>query len=162
MTSRGRCEAQRRQTRRAVRVYLTGFATILAGAALLGMVATGCSGTGEGTARDTVTAKEFRLVNDAGETRAVLALEEDSPTLRFYDRQGRIRASLLLTEASPRLVLNDENGKPGLSLGLSEQGSALALGNAGNVRILLTVDANGSPELLFRDSTGKTSWSAPK
>ena len=158
MTPEQQVEKLERQLRRLLRIGSTVLVTVLSVVALCaGLLVTNRARAQSGPQPDVVTATEVRLVDAQGRARAVLAMEENEPRLRLYDEQGRVRASL-----GPNLVIAGADGKPGASLGVNEHASTLALGRDGNVRALLTVDEGAKPRLVFRDSTGKTSWSAPK
>ncbi len=127
------------------------------------VLAAGCASDKTGQQSGVVTGSEFRLVDADGATRAVLALDNGNPVLRFMDRQGKIRTSLLMYEdGGSGLVFTQESGRPGASIGSNAAGPALAFGDgAGNVRALLTVGKDGTPKLVLKDTTGHAAWTAP-
>ena len=102
-----------------------------------------------------VEAREFRLVDAAGKTRAFLALSADGPALVLVDTAGTTRAFLDLTANGPRLVLADAAGKPRLGLNIVEGAPLLSLSDEnGKARAALSVTADG-PGLGLRDENGK-------
>ena len=128
-----------------------------------GLLATNCAGARSTPKPGVLTGSEFRLVDSSGVTRAVLAMENGNPVLRFLSEQGKPRAVVGLQEYGPSLFFARENGKPGTSIGVGLNGPAMAFGDsAGNMRILLTVDSTGAPKMVLRDTTGHTAWTAPE
>jgi hypothetical protein len=101
-------------------------------------------------------------VDSSGVNRAILAMENGHPLLRFLDERGKYRASVGLQDYGPSLFFARNNGRPGTSIGVGPNGPAMAFGDStGNLRILLTVDSTGAPKIMLRDTTGHLAWSAP-
>ena len=137
--------------------------------------------TDRGPYQEVVRAKSFELVNDAGETRAMLAVDDDGqPGLGLFDRNGNYRLALFQSnDGGSGLVLLDQGGQQRLRLGISEGGSSyidisdgkndtrLWLGEAsegtpmlymadrnGNRRFELILSRRGSPHWTMRDANG--------
>jgi hypothetical protein len=128
----------------------------------LGLLATGRARTHGTTRPAVVTGTEFRLVDSNGITRAVLAMENGHPLLRFLNERGEFRAAVGLEDYGPSLFFARANGRPGTSIGVGPKGPAMAFGDsAGNVRILFNVDETGAPKLALRDTFGHGVWTAP-
>ncbi|MBN2464955.1 hypothetical protein JXD38_04955 [candidate division WOR-3 bacterium] len=162
MTPQHRLDNPKQETRR---IRHTGTAVAAAAAAILA----GCAGLSvtrraAKSTPDIVTATAFRLVDTAGATRAVLAMEQGDPVLRFLGEDGAFRASIGLHERGPFLFFAREQGKPGTSIGVGGKGPSIALADtAGHLRILLTVaDSTGMPTIRLRDTTGHVTWSVPE
>jgi hypothetical protein len=164
MTPEQRIDELERQSRRFRRTGMAALmAVCLTVAVCAGLLATSCAGSKDAQQPTVVTGTEFRLVDSSGMTRAVLAMENSYPLLRFYNEDGKIRASVGLQEYGPSLFLARDNGRPGTSIGVGAHGPAMAFGDsAGNVRILLTVDSMGAPKMVLRDTAGHTAWTAPE
>ena len=86
-----------------------------------------------------IRARQFILEDAAGETRAVLLVAKDGPSLALYDENGQGRAALSVLKGEPGLLLFDANGKGRVALAVTKYG----------------------PGLYLRDAAGKTVWSAP-
>jgi len=113
---------------------------------------------GQPPVQDTVRAKRFEVVDDAGETRIVLAVAADgSPRLAFYDENGKPRVGLIvLPDGNSGLDFFDQNGKIRAMLGVLPDGS-LALDfndENGKLRAALGLDADGRPGLTLYDQDG--------
>lgn len=160
MTPEQRIDKLEREYRRFRR---TGTVVLMAVVAIgAGLLATSCTADKDAAQPKVVTGTEFRLVDDKGVARAVLAMENGAPLLRFLDEKGKSRAVVGLQEYGPSLFFARSNGKPGTSIGVGPNGPAMAFGDsAGNMRILLTVDSTGAPKVMLRDTSGHTAWTAP-
>jgi len=164
MTPEQRIDELERQNRRFRRtgtaVLVTAVAVFAVCAGLLATSRTGAQGVPK---PGVVAGSEFRLVDSSGMNRAVLAMENGQPLLRFYDERGKIRADVGLQPYGPSMVLLRENGRPGASIGVGKMGPAMAFGDsAGHPRIMLVVDSTGAPTIALRDTTGHTAWTAPE
>lgn len=78
----------------------------------------------EGADKTVIRAHEFVLVEEQGETRAILGLSEFGPTLEMYNEQGEPRVTLDSSEFRTRLALYDKWGERGAVLyaGIGESG----------------------------------------
>jgi len=104
---------------------------------------------------DEVKARRFVLVDEQGDTRALLAVLEDGPALFLIDPQGTPRAMLAILEDGPTLSLTDPQGTPLAMLDVSEGVSALSLIDPQRTpRATLAVLEDG-PTLLFTDLQGQ-------
>ena len=144
------------------------------------------AGSDNGTAdavADVVRAKSFQLVNDAGQTRAELALDADGdPALVMNDRNGKRRFGIYQqADGSQQLVIGDQSGDVRLLVGESDDGGPmlymtdqdgscrlaiyqqedgrqwLAINDRnGYVRLCFGETNDGTPTLLMRDGDGQT------
>ena len=132
---------------------------------------------------DVVRAKSFQLVNDAGQTRAELALDADGdPALVMNDQNGKRRFGIYQqADGSQQLVIGDQNGDVRLLVGESDDGGPmlymtdqdgscrlaiyqqedgrqwLAINDRdGYVRLCLGETNDSTPTLLMRDGDGQT------
>lgn len=75
------------------------------------------------TARQSVAAHEFLLLDDAGHAGAKLSWEDRQPGMRLFDRQGHLRAALFLEpNGVPDLYLYDQNQVERAALNLFDSG----------------------------------------
>ena len=84
-----------------------------------------------------LSAQRFRLVDDGGNERAVLQMEEDGPSLRVLDVGGESQVFIGVTDTGPELTVNG----PGL--------------RASSARATLRLNANGLPHLELVDLEGR-------
>ena len=75
---------------------------------------------------DVVRAREFVVVDENGETRAMLDADKNGPALSMFDTQGKPRAILNVDKDGPGLVMADANGKTSTSLNVTKDGPDLA------------------------------------
>jgi hypothetical protein len=164
MTPEQRIDELERQNRRFQRIGATVLVTVVAAFAVCaGLLATSRAGAQNTPKPGVVTGSEFRLVDSSGMNRAVLAMENGHPLLRFYNEQGKPRAVVGLQDFGPTLFFARENGRPGTSIGVGKMGPAMAFADSsGHMRIMLTVDTTGAPKVMLKDTTGHTVWTAPE
>jgi hypothetical protein len=137
---------------------------------------------------DEVRAKRFILIDEDGRQRAMLGIETimDNPqapgstVLRFYDEKGQSRLSHSLAPGGSasmgimsvdgrskalliggtdiqRIGFFDKNGSALAQLAVGADGSSnLLLRDSTGVRAALDVEADGSPALRLYDTNGKT------
>ena len=121
----------------------------------------GNRGTGDGGAvPDVVRAKSFQLVNDAGQTRAELSLDQDGDSvLRMIDRDGKTRFEIWSSTGSAPFLLRmfDQHQQPRINLRLSSSGApGLEIRDrSGDVRLWLGEADEGRPMLFTTDQNGK-------
>ncbi len=84
-----------------------------------------------------LSAQRFRLVDDSGQERAVLQLEEHGPSLRVLDVSGESQVFIGVTDTGPELTVNG----PGQT--------------AKSARATLKLNANGLPHLEMVDLEGR-------
>ncbi|MBU4271382.1 MAG: hypothetical protein KKA28_05920 [Planctomycetes bacterium] len=103
---------------------LTWMLTVAGGTVALLAVLTSCTGmTPAGNApQESVTARQFVLVDEKGESRAELAVIGDMPGLALADENGKTRAQLTVTDKGPALELYNEKGKLIVAIGAPEDG----------------------------------------
>ena len=92
-------------------------------------------GQGTGAVSKTLRANAFVLLDEKGQPRAKLAVDEYGPRLLLLDENGEVRAALSAFEDGPRLTLFDERG-------------------VGARRATLAVDKDGEPWLVLFDEKG--------
>ena len=113
---------------------------------------------GGATVADTIRAKSFQLVNDAGQTRAELSLDQDGdPVLVMNDRNGKRRFRIYQSEdGSQRLEINDRNGKRRLYVGESAGGRPMVYmtDRNGKRRFMIYQNEDGSQGLEINDRNG--------
>ena len=108
-----------------------------------------------------VQARKFVLVDESGQTRALLAVDEDGPRLSLADENGKTRAELSVVKAGPALNLSDKNGNARAGLRVLKDGPVLDMDNGnGKTRALLAVE-EGGPAMRLYDQNDKILWSAP-
>ncbi|HET9741826.1 MAG TPA: hypothetical protein VFQ00_03665 [Terriglobales bacterium] len=92
------------------------------------------------TARPSLAAHEFLLLDEAGRAAAKLGWEDRQPGMRLFDQQGHVRAALFLEpNGVPDLYLYDQNQVARASLDLFDSGVPnLAFGDADQKQMLLT------------------------
>ena len=128
-----------------------------------------------------VTAREFVLVDKAGNERILLGVNEHNvaglhlysvegtellslaadevswPNLAMYDSAGKPRlVQAVLPDGTPDLTMYDSAGKARLSMGTNPGGTGLTINNsAGKVRLAMAVYKSETPDLTTWDSAGK-------
>ena len=112
-----------------------------------------------------VTAEQFRLVDQAGETRASLSVEGDgTPRLDLHDQNGHRRVGLyLLPNGAPRLGLFDETGMHRALLALLPNGEPglIFFDRSGTPHTSLAISPDGNSRLVLGDKDGTVAWEAP-
>ena len=108
-----------------------------------------------------VQARKFVLVDEKGNPRALLAMEQYGPALSLADAQGKTRAGLYLLKDGPMLNFANMDGIAGARLSVLKAGPVLNLdyGN-GKTRALLAVE-EGGPGVRLYDGNDNILWSAP-
>ena len=118
------------------------------------------NGTGGGGASvaDVISAKSFRLVNDAGQTRAELSLDQaGNPMLIMNDRSGNRRFRIFQGEnGQQRLVISDRGGNIRLYIGESDDGRPMlfTIDSNGKRRFAIYQDEGGQQRLVINDQNG--------
>ncbi|MBC8101194.1 MAG: hypothetical protein H7Z41_01220 [Cytophagales bacterium] len=119
---------------------------------------------------DTVVAKEFRLVDNDGNTRIRMSIDENNePGIVLLDRSGNTRAQLDTWQNTPSLILNGPNGDQRVYFGMDGTDTGVLNIDSGNGKPAISIDATGStprilvgdPETgnvhLYRDGQGRSS-----
>ena len=144
------------------------------GLVAIALLISGCGGEfDESKVHSVMKAERFEVVDQGGNTRAVLTtLDDGRPSLVLTDTNGEFRAWLFLSADgspnlvlidNPRLALMDTAGELRITQSLDADGSPI-LGlrdKAGEVRTELRLDEGGSPALKLYNGTGDLIWSAP-
>ena len=73
--------------------------------------------------KQSIQTQRLEIVDEKGETRAVLTVVGDGPTLALYDEKGKVRAALGVVEGAPELRLYDAKGRPREGLTVCEDGA---------------------------------------
>jgi len=89
---------------------------------------------------EVIRAREFHVVDERGEPRVWLGVDEAGPALGIYDERGNLRIGLGVDEATPTMFMLDERE---------------------NTRAGLIVDAEYGPMLSLLDERGNIIWEAP-
>jgi hypothetical protein len=112
--------------------------------------------SGEPSSERVVTAKEFRLIDEKGNERAILGTRGGSSGLFLMGQDQTIRLHLfLLPDNSPAILLTDERGTVRVKVNQVEESSILALSDRnGKMRLLLTVSGEGKVSLVTLDAEG--------
>jgi len=109
-----------------------------------------------------VRAKDFRLVDKDGRTRADLGLLADgSPALTFFDKDRKARVLLgVANDGSPILLFFDKDGKRRAGLTTSAAGGPdLKLSDKdGKPRAILGLSGDGEPSLILSDENRSLAW----
>ena len=143
------------------------WAMMLAGAVVLlgvagGFVA-GCSAPqARAQTPEVVRAERFELVDSSGTLRAVLGQDADGATrLRFLDADGTVRLVLALDSEGGGLLMSDKAGR--ICASLTSDMPALSLSGPGKSAAALLMMGEGRtvPTILFRDTEGRLTWTAP-
>jgi hypothetical protein len=112
-----------------------------------------------------IQAQEFRLVDKNGTMRATLQTQDDgSPGLALFDKNGKARVTVhVQPDGTSTLAFHDAQSKTRVELEQQSDGTGgLTLTNSkgtGGMALLIAPDSN--PVALFKDKTGKVTWSAP-
>lgn len=110
----------------------------------------------------TIDASEFRLSDDSGNIRAVLAADEDNVGFMLFDVDENMRARLWVNgNESVSLDLLDPSGRANVTINARADGGIIGItdGNA-NLRYVCDVDLGGTAMLFFDDEM-KPIWTAP-
>lgn len=127
-----------------------------------------------------VTTKRFELVDDKGETRALMSTRQGEPFLKFFDSESNARLDIEVVNDWPVVHMRDEkgnvrvefgslNGKPALYFrdhaGQLRMGLVLSTPDAfprlvfldddGNVRFGVVTDSEGTPRVISVDQVGQ-------
>ena len=112
-----------------------------------------------GDVHEVIRAKSFELVNDMGNMRARLAInDEGEPELAMFDQNENYRwVGFQSNDGSSGLVLLDQNGKLRLRLGTRDNGLVFIDVSDGdeNTRLWLGETDEGTPMLFMADQDGK-------
>jgi hypothetical protein len=101
------------------------------------------------------------LFDEKGEVRAALSVSDDGPRLVLYDEKGTPRAGLNAFKDGPGLLLHDENGETRAALGTGERGPGLSLyDEKGTPRAALCIFKD-EPGLHLFDEQSKVTWHTP-
>lgn len=104
---------------------------------------------------DIVTAKEFRLMDENGRSRAVLLVDEGRVALMLCDEAGNVRAALRVVKDEPGLSLYDENSTRRAAFGVAKEGPILKFWDEeGEIRAAL-IAIKDETSLTLRDEAGK-------
>jgi hypothetical protein len=114
------------------RFAIVGLATLLAGSVLLGAV----SPAGDATF-DTITCKEWKVVDKDGKVRIRAGVFGNDVGLALMDKAGTNRIMIFESDGDAVMNVNDSGGKP---------------------RVAVSVQGNGNAGVVWYDPWGKTSF----
>lgn len=105
---------------------------------------------------DSIETRQLRLVNDAGQVRALLKVGDDgSPSLKLVDKEGDVRIALSIDDDGRAAVEIMREGKVGVTLHVDERGGSARVHDAvGNVRIKAEVAELEGPRIEFYSAAG--------
>jgi hypothetical protein len=105
---------------------------------------------------DAVETRQLRLVDNAGQVRALLKVGDDgSPSLKLVDGHGDVRISLSIDESGRAAVEMLRDGKVSVTLHTDDRGGSVRISDAaGNVRIKAEVADLEGPRLEFYNAAG--------
>jgi hypothetical protein len=105
---------------------------------------------------DSIETRQLRLVDDAGQVRALLKVGDDgSPSLKLVDSQGDIRFVLSIDEVGRAAIEIMREGKAGVTLHADERGGSVRVHDAaGNVRIKAEIADLEGPRIEFYNAAG--------
>jgi hypothetical protein len=105
---------------------------------------------------DSIETRQLRLVDAAGQVRAILRVGEDgSPSIKLVDNQGDVRIALSIDERGRAAVELLRDGKIGVTLHVDERGGSARVHDAvGNVRIKAEIAELEGPRIEFYNAAG--------
>ena len=109
---------------------------------------------------DTVVAKEFRLVDNDGNTRIRMSIDgNNEPGIVLLDRNGLVRAQLDTWQNTPSLILNGPSGAQRVYFGMDGKDSGMLNIDNGDGRPAISIDGTTAvPRILLTDpETGNVS-----
>ncbi len=103
-----------------------------------------------------VEARQIALIDEAGNTRAVLGMRSAGPGLTLFDTNGhQVQALLTVLKTGPILGLYDTDGTTRVLLGVTPKGATLAFNDSqGKLRAEMGFSAE-APHITFFDADGK-------
>ncbi len=109
-----------------------------------------------------VEAGEFRLVDKAGRTRAVLGMTRSGPCLAMMHEDGTVAMEVALAQGGPSVRLTDEDGRTRVFIGATRDAARIGLADGkGAQRVYCGVSRRGKPALTVYDSRQIKVWEAP-
>jgi len=136
--------------------------------------------------KDSISAKEVRVVDDAGNTRILASASQKFTGLGLYDKDGKVMGILHIksdgliqlamydknnvarimlgvsSDGIPGLLLDGKDSKEGVSLFVTGDGPSLAITDKNSKERVGIYLNNQNPLIELSDKDGKTIWSAPK
>jgi hypothetical protein len=105
---------------------------------------------------DAVETRQLRLVDAAGQVRALLKVgDEGTPSLKLVDSHGDVRLAVSIDEAGRAAVETMRDGKVSATLQTDARGGRVCLYDAaGNVRIKAEVADQDGPRIEFYNAAG--------
>jgi hypothetical protein len=153
MTTEERLEKMEIELKRAMRHNRILLVGVLLGVVLLLL---GATTPGTDGRENVIKAKGFILVDEKGNERAKLSMDDNSPGLCLRDENGKPRIGLAVDKNGPKLNLFDENSKPRIALAAIKDGPSLFLADEnGKPRASLSADEDG-PRLALYDANNQT------
>jgi hypothetical protein len=110
-----------------------------------------------------VEATEFRLVDKAGNLRAVLEMTRSGPRLQMIHDDGVVALEVSLPPDGPAIWLGDEDGHTRLFLGALRDAARIGMADAkGRQRAFIGLTPGGQASVTLYDANQKVTWSAPR
>jgi hypothetical protein len=112
---------------------------------------------------DSIETRQLRLVDEAGQVRALFRVGDDGlPSLKLVDQHGDLRAALSI-DAEGRAVLELlRESKGGLTIYVDDRGGSVRIHDAtGQIRIKAEIAELEGPRIEFYNSAGLRETSVP-
>jgi hypothetical protein len=105
---------------------------------------------------DSVETRQLRLVDAAGQVRAMLRVGDDgSPSLKLVDKSGDVRISLSIDESGRAAIEILRDDKVGITLHVDDRGGSARVHDAlGQVRIKAEIAELEGPRIEFYNAAG--------
>ena len=112
---------------------------------------------------DAVETRQLRLVDAAGQVRALLKVGDDgTPSFKLVDDHGGVRLAVSIDEAGRAAVETMRDGKVNVTLQTDDRGGRMCLYDAaGNVRIKAEVADQDGPRIEFYNAAGLREFALP-
>lgn len=112
---------------------------------------------------ETVEARQLRVVDDAGNLRAHVGLDDAGrPLLQMFDADGASRMKLTLTDDGPGITLADTTGKTRAWLGFTKDAVRVGFADEqGTSRVFMGLMPEAGPVVRFYDDHQNVVWTAP-
>ena len=92
-----------------------------------------------------ICTKALCVLDDQGQERIKLNVDEDGPLLAMIDKNGQPSAVITVTEDGPGLLMLDENGKHRAKITVAKDGPGLFMMDENEkLRVGMNVDENGA------------------
>lgn len=109
-----------------------------------------------------VEAKEFRLVDSAGRTRAALEMTGPGPRLVMMHEDGTVALEVMLARQGPSVRLADGAGETRVFIGAMLGTARIGMADANaSPRLFVGLGHNGEPSVALYDGSQRRLWATP-